>query len=736
MQFQSFLSKHFCALLLGMLLCIAQANADETPTQQPNLLNALGSLFGAGQNRATDEPAHGGIGTFESRNLAVSSADRRVALVIGNATYKSGPLANPVNDAQAIAVSLRKLGFDVILRENLKTREIGGVYREFRSKIIPGGAALVFYAGHGVQFKGENYFPAVDADIHGEEDVPLQSLNLNTLLSNMEEAKAGVSLVFLDACRDNPFARRFRSGTRGLAKVEAASGTLIHYATRPGSVASDGEGRNGTYTEALLTQMAEPGVPVEMMLKRVANRVVQKTDGKQEPWVEGHLRGEFYFIFQGPATVNMQQPTTDPETETWQMAERASTESAYRAYIDAYPQGRYATAAKIALDALKQPAASKTDKPAAQPGATNSSLFDNPETALWAEVKQSGAREYFEAYLNQYPKGKYAALAKVELKKIEDKEKAERARDDADRIAHMARAEAERKALAEKERQEALRAEQDAWDRAKQLDVASGYAGYQESYPNGRYATAANERLAQLKKEESEMRPGKVFKDCEQCPNMVVIPAGSFQMGGDKQNDEQPIHNVTIGRPFALATTEVTQGQWRAVMGSNPSNFSACGDTCPVENVSWDDAQAYVKKLSEKTGKQYRLPSEAEWEYACRAGSRQTYCGSDSIDDVAWYNGNSGGKTHPVADKQANAWGLYDMTGNVWEWVEDCWHGTYNGAPTDGSAWTIGCVEIRRSPRGGSWINKPQVARSAERGSYTPAWRNHLNGFRPARMLP
>lgn len=225
-----------------------------------------------------------------------SSGAKRVALVIGNAEYKGGKLANPVNDARAMAARLRELGFEVVMRENLKTREVGGVYREFRSKIVPGSVALVFYAGHGVQIRGQNYFPTVDAAIASEEDVPLQSLNLASLLDNMDEAKAAISLVFLDACRDNPYARRMRNGAKGLAKAETASGTLIHYATRPGSVADDGPGRNGTYTEELLSAINQPGVPVEIMLKQVTNRVVAKTQGKQEPWVEGSLRGDFYFV--------------------------------------------------------------------------------------------------------------------------------------------------------------------------------------------------------------------------------------------------------------------------------------------------------------------------------------------------------------------------------------------------------------------------------------------------------
>lgn len=302
----------------------------------------LGLTFGSVPSRAAD-----------SRNLEVGSVgSQRVALVIGNSAYVQGRLRNPVNDARAIQARLKNLGFDVILKENLKTRDIGGIYREFRSKIVPGGVALVFYAGHGVQFKGQNFFPAVDADINFEEDVPLQSLNLGTLLDNMEEAKAGVSLVFLDACRDNPFARRFRSGTRGLAKVESASGTLIHYATRPGSVADDGDGNNGTYTEALLAHLSEPGVPVEQVLKRVTNRVMDKTKGKQEPWIEGSLRGDFYFLPTTAQTSTAAQQAvpvydqTSVEIAFWESIKNSTDPADHQAYLDKYPNGQFVALAE------------------------------------------------------------------------------------------------------------------------------------------------------------------------------------------------------------------------------------------------------------------------------------------------------------------------------------------------------------------------------------------------------
>ena len=148
--------------------------------------------------------------------------------------------------------------------------------------------------------------------------------------------------------------------------------------------------------------------------------------------------------------------------------------------------------------------------------------------------------------------------------------------------------------------------------------------------------------------------------------------------------------------------------------------------------MNWNDAKQFVSRLSAKTGKTYRLPSEAEWEYACRAGGRQEYCGSDRADDVAWYSGNSGSATHSVAGKQANAWGLHDMSGNVWEWTEDCWNGNYSSAPTDGSAWTAGDCS-QRVVRGGSWFSYPLNLRSAYRGRFTAADRYNDLGFRVAR---
>lgn len=237
----------------------------------------------------------------DNRNLVVKSqgasapAEKRVALVIGNSAYPKSPLKNPINDAADVAQKLRSIGFDVIERTNLKSSQIGRTLREFRARLTPGAVALFFYAGHGLQIKGENYLPAVDADIEGEEDVPNQSIAVRQVMDVMEDAKTRMNLAFLDACRNNPYSRSFRSAGEGLARISAPSGTLISFATRPGSVAADGTGRNGLYTTHLLSAIETPNLPVELMLKRVTTGVKGASRGLQEPWMEGSIEGDFYF---------------------------------------------------------------------------------------------------------------------------------------------------------------------------------------------------------------------------------------------------------------------------------------------------------------------------------------------------------------------------------------------------------------------------------------------------------
>ena len=215
--------------------------------------------------------------------------------------------------------------------------------------------------------------------------------------------------------------------------------------------------------------------------------------------------------------------------------------------------------------------------------------------------------------------------------------------------------------------------------------------------------------------------------------NMVYVSGGTFTMGGtseqgsDAYDDEKPTHSVTLSS-YYICKYEVTQALWRAVMGNNPSNFK--GDNLPVECVSWDDCQTFINRLNSYTGRNFRLPTEAEWEFAARGGNysrHYKYSGSNYISDVAWYDGNSSNRTHPVGTKQANELGLYDMSGNVWEWCSD-WYGSYSSySQNDPTGPNSGSLRVYR---GGSWNRIARICRSSCRVSITPGYRSNNLGLR------
>jgi formylglycine-generating enzyme required for sulfatase activity len=245
---------------------------------------------------------------------------------------------------------------------------------------------------------------------------------------------------------------------------------------------------------------------------------------------------------------------------------------------------------------------------------------------------------------------------------------------------------------------------------------------------------AEAERMAREKAEAE-----RIARERDGNLEMVLVQGGTFTMGctpeqgSDCYNDEKPAHRVTVSS-FYIGKYEVTQAQWKIVMGNNPSKFT--GDNLPVEQVSWDDVQEFIRKLNARTGLRYRLPTEAEWEYAARGGNRSRgykYSGSNNISAVAWYDGNSGNKTHPVGQKQPNELGLYDMSGNVWEWCND-WKGDYSSyAQTNPTGPSSGSF---RMYRGGSWLSLARYARVPFRGNGAPGPKSSNLGFRLARSSP
>jgi formylglycine-generating enzyme required for sulfatase activity len=279
-----------------------------------------------------------------------------------------------------------------------------------------------------------------------------------------------------------------------------------------------------------------------------------------------------------------------------------------------------------------------------------------------------------------------------------------------------------------------------------QFDAAiESYKRYLTLVPKAEDAQKVQDEIVKLEFRQELLtkskQAGKVFKDCADCPEMVVVPAGSFTMGSpasesERDSDEGPQHPVTIARQFAAGKFEVTFDEWDACVresgcGHNPGDEGwGCGRR-PVMNVSWDDAKQYVQWLSRKTGKNYRLLSEAEWEYVARAGTTTAFSWGDSITPQQ-AAASSRRQTAPVGSYAPNAFGLYDVHGNVWEWTEDCWNGNYNGAPSNGSAWTSGECGLRVL-RGGSWDFSPRRLRSAFRGRNDPGNRLDVYGLRVAR---
>lgn len=224
---------------------------------------------------------------------AAPPAEARVALVIGNAAYPAAPLRNPVNDANAIAERLRSLGFEVTLRTNVKQREMTRAVSLFGQSIKPRSVALFYYAGHGLQVRGRNFLVPIDAEIESEASARSEAVDLDLVLEQLGPSR--LSMVILDACRNNPFENRFRSVGGGLAQVDAPKGTLLAYATAPGKVASDGEGAHGLYTSEILKAIDVPGIKVEEVFKRVRVNVIKATAGEQIPWESSSLTGDYYF---------------------------------------------------------------------------------------------------------------------------------------------------------------------------------------------------------------------------------------------------------------------------------------------------------------------------------------------------------------------------------------------------------------------------------------------------------
>jgi hypothetical protein len=381
---------------------------------------------------AQDDPNRQLVQTEATRSNA-----RRVALVIGNGAYTNAPgLKNPPNDARDMAATLASLGFDVSRGVNVNQREMKRLIREFGQKLKAGGHGLFYYAGHGVQARGRNYIIPVDAEILSEADVEDSGVDVGLVLNYMDDAQNGLNIVILDACRNNPFARSFRSASDGLAQVDAPTGTLIAYATAPGKVAADGAGDNGLYTSELLKAMRVPGLMATDMFMQVRAEVMKRTGNKQVPWEASSLVGSFYFS--GGATAVLSNSSTGEATPTgtrfdaaafefnyWDSIKNSNIADDFKAYLTRYPNGQFSELAKNRIKSLE--AATKPVEPVPVSGDGGAT-----EVAFWDYIKNSTNVEDFQAYIKRYPNGAFADLANNRVKALEaairEKEKEEEAK--------------------------------------------------------------------------------------------------------------------------------------------------------------------------------------------------------------------------------------------------------------------------------------------------------------------
>ena len=304
--------------------------------------------------------------------LAPAAHAQRIALVIGNATYEAKPLRNPVNDAQDVSAELKRAGFTVKTHTNLDRRGLNAAVRQFTNQAQSAQLALVYYSGHGMQSSGENYLIPTDARINDEKDIRSEGMALKDLLGDLDDAKVQKTVVILDACRDNPYQTRTRSGKRGLARVETAgNATVVAFATADGQTADDGNGRNGVYTTALLDQLRQAPQDIRDLLDETANAVARQTKS-QKPKVYGDT-GAFKGVYLSGSGVQVASVRAEPVLS-----------------------------------------------PAPAPSNTNAAGAADLENVLWGEVSKTNSKDDLEAYLSEYPRGKYAALARMRVKKLQE----------------------------------------------------------------------------------------------------------------------------------------------------------------------------------------------------------------------------------------------------------------------------------------------------------------------------
>jgi formylglycine-generating enzyme required for sulfatase activity len=631
------------------------------------------------------------------------TSTRRIALVIGNGEYGNAntPLRNNApRDAEAMRDALLARGFDVIARTNATPRQMREAIDEFQRRLQidqqreGNRTALFYFSGHGLQIGQQTLLIPAGLDAQTDARSPATLINggvdLNAVLHAMQSAHAnGPNLVILDTCLNNPFT----SDATAISTSALPANTVIAYATAPGGFAAD-DSRHGVYTNALLRALREtPPQPLSVLFQRVAAEVRAVTGGAQQPWIATALTS--------PALANE-------------------------------------TAAAMGVT----PGNSITSITLRSRGILPKDSSEQYEITFWNSIKDSNYPADYEAYLKAYPNGRFVTLAHARI----DRLRATAASNPAASAAPAAPpvAPAPQSSRAAPGTQAAPPAAHPAAQASASTQAPARATPTPSTPAPAPNATAAAAAPSLAQKTVARPPSAGEIRDCPTCPIMITVPAGSFAMGSNTDDpSEKPVHHVSIGAPFAIGKYPVTVEQWNACVAANACQKltpeSNTNKTAPARDLSWNDAQQYVKWLSKTTGKPYRLPTEAEWEYAVRGGTTTAYWWGEQMRKGTANCKDCGDPWHQegpesVGSFAPNPLGLYDMNGGVWEWTADCWHNSYQGAPTDGRAWdSPGCD--MRVIRGGSWREGGNYMLSATRFKYSAGVRQSQDGFRVVKDL-
>ena len=688
-----------------------------------------------------------------------------VAVIIGNKEYRNRdvpPVAYAHRDAEAFKrYVVEVLGFDPANVFELRDADREEMFDAFGrregtmshlraglARLPEGGDVVVYYSGHGVPGRegGKGYLLPVNVPPRAaREGYPLDLLIEN--LGALDKARS--VQVFLDAC----FSGGSHAGflVQGASPVamsaamptEAAGKVTVLTAAEGSQLASwDDEAGHGLFTHHLLDALYGKGD---------RDRDGRVTASEAGAYLDAHMSSAAWFSHR------REQKAVLLKTAGAEVVLASAEGGAFPArpvldpvVVPKKTKGEdEAVAAEKALGldgAARMLVQRSLGALGFDAGPVDGEFGPKTRDAIgeWQEAKGYGVTGYLT---------KKQAEALTQFGRAAETEAARRREAERERKKREAEEEARRRRVA---------VEESYWKKCEENDEARYCEDYLSRYEDGVYARRAKLRLVDL--DARIPPPGTRFRDCAECPELVVVSEGTYMMGSPsseagRDSDEGPVHRVTFERPFAVGVYEVTFGEWDACVsgggcgGHRPSDEGWGRGRQPVMNVSWDDAKAYVRWLSRKTGKEYRLLSESEWEYVARAGTKTArYWGESERGQCRYANGadreakrhNSGWttvdcddghyRTAPVGTYEANGYKLHDVLGNVWEWVEDCWNGSYSGAPTDGSAWESGDCS-RRVVRGGSWDDEPWYLRSALRFRFTSGFRYVNVGFRVARTL-